>query len=588
MPKISDVFKKGKKDTFKKLIHEMKFVLKISNHYKWSVIGYIILNVIGVIISAGLTLQIGRMVDSVFNGDMKGIVYLALFYIAMGVINIVLGMLNQRYAAYIYHNVRKDLVMYVYDVVLKSKWEKMTKFHSGDLIARLNEDVETIAGCISGWIPCLISQMFQLIVAATVIIVYDVSMLGLIILVGPIILLGSRLFVKQLYNANEKQRAFFSELMSFYKESFHNIQSIKAFGLNKLFYDKRMDLENKNYELGMEVNKYTVASWGVTFIFTQVAAAICLLWTGYRVMSGVISIGSLAILYIFASKITSSAKELLRLIPNALATVTATTRVRELLALPEENIENEEHYNEMLKKSKTFGAGVELKNIDFTYENGTNVFNNVSMSANPGEMVALVGPSGEGKTTMLRLILSLIKQQNGDATISVGNDEDCKMDMCAATRRFISYVPQGNTMMRGTIAENMRMTCPNATDEEIIEALKGSCAYPFVEKLPDGINHKIGENGGGFSEGQNQRLAIARALMNPSPILLLDEATSALDVATERKVLQNLMKHDNVRTCILTTHRPSVLNICDKVYRIAEHKVRQIDEQEVEHLINDF
>lgn len=186
---------------------------------------------------------------------------------------------------------------------------------------------------------------------------------------------------------------------------------------------------------------------------------------------------------------------------------------------------------------------------------------------------------------MLRLILGLITQQAGETKICVGENE---MKMNAATRKFISYVPQGNTILNGTIAENMRITCPEATDEEIIAALKGACAYEFVSALPDGINHNVGESGIGFSEGQNQRLSIARALMNPSPILLLDEATSALDVATERKVLSNLVNHENIRTCILTTHRPTVLTMCDKVYRIADKKVREIGEEEITKLMNEF
>lgn len=588
MSKVNNFIKKIKDGSFKEIIKELIWIFKIAGRYKKSVIGFISLNIFGVIVSALLSVQIGGMVDSVFSGDMKSIFYLAVFYVLMGVINVVLGMINQRVGALIFHRVRRDIVMEVYDVLLKSKWEKMSMFHSGDIITRLNDDVSAIAGCISGWIPCLIAQSFQLLVSLSVILAYDMSMIVLIIIVGPIILLGSKLFVKELFISNQKQREFFSELMSFHKETFHNIQAIKAFGLNGLFYRKRKDLEDRNYSLGLEVNKYTVASWGVTFVCTQLGAAVCLLWTGYRVMSGVISIGALAILYMFASKVSGAAKELLHLIPNGLSIATASTRVKELLALPEENIENIEYYDEMLELSKNLGVAVELKNISFHYANGNQVFDDVSMKADPGEMVALVGPSGEGKTTMLRLILSLIKQQSGEAKISVGGKEEYAMDMCAATRKFISYVPQGNTMMRGTIAENMRMTCPDATDEDIISALKGSCAYDFVSMLPDGINHNIGENGGGFSEGQNQRLSIARALMNPSPILLLDEATSALDVATERKVLQNLMKHENIRTCILTTHRPSVLNICDKVYRIAGHKVRKIREEEIEVLVNDF
>ena len=148
----------------------------------------------------------------------------------------------------------------------------------------------------------------------------------------------------------------------------------------------------------------------------------------------------------------------------------------------------------------------------------------------------------------------------------------------------MSYVPQGNTMFSGTIAENMRNVKEDATDDEIIEALKAACAWKFVQKLPDGINSEIKERGGGFSEGQAQRLSIARAILRRSPILLLDEATSALDAETERQVLQNIMQDEYPRTCIVTTHRPTVLKSCTRVYQISELKCRQLDQEEISRL----
>ena len=201
-------------------------------------------------------------------------------------------------------------------------------------------------------------------------------------------------------------------------------------------------------------------------------------------------------------------------------------------------------------------------------------------------MVALVGPSGEGKTTMVRLLLGLINAKSGSAVIKDINGISCKIS--SATRRFFAYVPQGNTIFSGTIADNMRMVKPDASDDEIIDALKTACAYDFVKKLPQGINSKVGERGGGFSEGQAQRISIARALLRKSPILLLDEATSALDVFTERQVLRNIMNSGYARTCIVTTHRPSVLTMCDRVYRIDSGDVSDIDEKEVNRLIKDF
>ena len=186
---------------------------------------------------------------------------------------------------------------------------------------------------------------------------------------------------------------------------------------------------------------------------------------------------------------------------------------------------------------------------------------------------------------MLRLILSIIQAQEGNAVCESEGEEEF---LSPSTRKLFSYVPQGNTMLSGTIAENMSTVKEDAPDEDIIEALKLACAWDFVEKLPDGIYSEIKERGGGFSEGQAQRLSIARALLRKSPILLLDEATSALDVATERKLLKNIMNDEYARTCIVTTHRPTVLGVCSRVYKISDRKCMILNEEEVSAMMMDF
>ena len=227
--------------------------------------------------------------------------------------------------------------------------------------------------------------------------------------------------------------------------------------------------------------------------------------------------------------------------------------------------------------------------MGYTYHTGTEVFKHASMKAFPHEVVALVGPSGEGKTTMLRLILALLcPKRRPYVGYALRKTEKKKILLSASARKLFSYVPQGNTIVSGTISENLRTVKPDASDEELIEALKLACAWDFVEKLPDGINSAVKERGGGFSEGQAQRLSIARALLRKSPILLLDEATSALDVATERRVIRNIMTDTYPRTCIVTTHRPTVLNICARVYAIKDKSCRELEEQEIEQMIREF
>ena len=223
--------------------------------------------------------------------------------------------------------------------------------------------------------------------------------------------------------------------------------------------------------------------------------------------------------------------------------------------------------------------------VNFAYIENQRVITDSDFVANPGEIVALVGPSGEGKTTMIRLVLGLIRPEEGHVTIESGGK---KVDANANTRHLFAYVPQTNAILTGTVAENLRMVNEDATDEELIEALKLACAWDFVSAKPSGLEAKVGERGGGFSAGQAQRLSIARAILAGAPILLLDEATSALDVTTERQVLRNIVQRQPNRTVIVTTHRPSVLNLCQRVYRVMETRVTELDEEEAGRMAMDF
>ena len=284
--------------------------------------------------------------------------------------------------------------------------------------------------------------------------------------------------------------------------------------------------------------------------------------------------------------LSSSFNSLVSMVPSAISATTSAGRLMDFFDLPNEELLDDKKVQHIYNETKDKGLTVELDNVMFNYDENKVVFENASIIANPGEIVALVGPSGEGKTTMVRVLLALIKIKKGKAVIRDVNNMECNIS--ADSRKFFAYVPQGNTIFSGTIADNMRMVKEDATDEEIIEALKTACAYDFVKQLPEDINSIVGEKGTGFSEGQSQRLSIARALLRRSPILILDEATSALDVYTERLVLKNIMDMGYARTCIVTTHRPSVLNLCDRVYKIDKSSVSEIDHQEVEQLIKDF
>ena len=243
----------------------------------------------------------------------------------------------------------------------------------------------------------------------------------------------------------------------------------------------------------------------------------------------------------------------------------------EVVELPAEEYTHQEEVAQILKSQKC-AISLQVEDMDFSYLPGNCVFRKVQLEAQPGQIVALVGPSGGGKTTMLRILLGIVKVEAGTVTLT-GGDPAITLPISASTRRLISYVPQENTLFSGTVAENLRALKPEATEQQLLEVLQLACADEFVCKLPQGIHTPLGERGKGLSEGQVQRLCIARALLSDAPVLLMDEATSALDVHTEQEILKNITRVQKNRTCIVTTHRPSILEVSHRVYQISEESV---------------
>jgi ABC-type bacteriocin/lantibiotic exporter with double-glycine peptidase domain len=257
------------------------------------------------------------------------------------------------------------------------------------------------------------------------------------------------------------------------------------------------------------------------------------------------------------------------MVPGAISVATAAGRIKEITEISKENTDDKEMAEELLVKARENGVALVAENVTYSYaDSEKTVLNGVSFSAYPGETIAFVGPSGEGKTTILRLVLGLVNKSEGNLKLQVKNVGE--MDISPSTRRFCSYVPQENTIFTGTVAENLRVVNPDATDEDLKAALQAADALDFIEALPKGMNTLVGERGVNFSEGQVQRLSIARAVLCNAPLLVMDEATSALDKATEERVLQNLMTSDKKRTCIITTHRPSMLRYCHRIYELQE------------------
>ena len=583
---IKKVIRKIKEGMLQEMYEETKWMYTYAKKYKFQIVFYIFLGVLTTVMGLASSVGSKYLIDAVTGQDSGNIALIALFIVAMGLFSIGINAITTMISARINIKVNNEIQAEVYDKILVADWISMKEFHSGDLLNRLNGDVNTVASSILSWIPSLITRSAQFFGILAIILYYDPTMAVIALGSAPVMLIVSKTLMKKMRDYNKRMRQVSSDVMSFNEESFQNIQSIKAFDLVGLFSKRLRDVQQNYKDVFLDYNKFSVYTSSFMSVVGMFVAYTCFGWGVYRLWTGHITFGTMTLFVQLSGQLSSSFKLIVSLVPSAISATTSAGRIMEFFKIKDESDLEDDKAELIQNNTQGKGLSVVLDDVEFSYNENKTVFKHADIVANPGEIVALVGPSGEGKTTMIRLLLGLINTKSGNASIRDINGVSCKIS--SATRRFFAYVPQGNTIFSGTIAENMRMVKQDATDAEIVEALKAACAYDFVNKLPDGINSKVGERGSGFSEGQAQRLSIARALLRKSPILLLDEATSALDVFTERQVLRNIMNMGYARTCIVTTHRPSVLTMCDKVYKIDSGVVCDIDEKEVNMLIRDF
>ena len=586
--KIKLVWTRIQDGTLKKMMAQTRWIYQYARRYWKVMVLYTVLGIVGSVMGLASSVISKDLIDIITGHETGRLVSTFASMIGFSLMNILISQATGYASTFINLKVDAEIKNDIFAKMLVTDWESLTAYHTGDLVTRWSSDASNISSGILNWVPNLIIYTFKFVSALAVVLYYDPTFAVFALLGIPFSALLSRPLLRRMRNNNERSAAMNAKLYGFNQEAFSNIQTIKAFDLIRFYIERLKNLQKEYIGMRLEFQKMSILTAILMSIIGYIVSYSCYGWGIYRVWSGVISYGTMTMFLTLSGTLTSSVNSLTSLVPTAISLTISAGRLMDIVEMPQEDYSADGEVEQFARKYQSGGIGLEMQNLSYTYHTGTEVFSKASLEAWPHEIIALVGPSGEGKTTMLRLILSLLRAQEGDAWVGAGEDRSQRITLSPSTRKLFSYVPQGNTMFSGTIAENMRNVKPDATDGEIVEALKLACAWDFVEKLPDGIESMVKERGGGFSEGQAQRLSIARALLRKSPILLLDEATSALDVATERKVLKNIMTDTYPRTCIVTTHRPTVLGICTRVYAIREKKCEVLDEQEIAEMEKDF
>lgn len=577
------LIRRWREGTLKEILDDWRWIFSYSLRYKGAIAFYLVLGIFSTTMGLVGSIAGKYLIDIITGYQTSKLWIMVSIMVGSSVFSLVFGSLISRITAKLNIDINNDIQADIFDKIIDADYMAINQYTNGDVLNRFTSDIGTVSSNAISWLPSIVIALYQFFASFFVILHYDTTMAWIAFASAPFILLVSRFVIKKQREYGKKMREMSSEVMTFEVETFYNFDTIKSFGIADQYSGKLRWWQRKFRDISLDFNLFSIKTNIYMSIVGMMVQFLAFFYCLYLLWTHAITYGTMTLFMQQRSALSGSFKSVLSIIPSFLTSSISAHRIRELVELKKEAhipASNE------LDAFAADGFTVKMRKAHFAYVENKHVITNSEFIAQPGEIVALVGPSGEGKTTLIRLILGLIYPQSGETVIQASNGQEIPMN--ADTRHLFAYVPQGNTILSGTIAENMRMAKENATDEEIVEALKMACAWEFVEKLPDTFNQKIGEKGRGFSEGQTQRIAIARAILRDAPILLLDEATSALDVATERKVLKNIIQQRPNKTCIVTTHRPTVLNMCQRVYRVMNTQVTALSEEESSRMAMDF
>ena len=514
------------------------------------------LGLLGVVVSLAQVWAVQHAID-VASHTVEGSIYWAVAYMGMLTLaNFAISISSIWVRNILGIRAQNRMQQRMLDRILRSEWHGKEKLHSGDVINRLEGDVGNVVSFLTETLPGALSTLAMFLGAFFYLFSMDKWLAIIIIAMLPLFIAVSKVYVQQMRHFTRQVRDSDSKVQSVLQETVQNRMLIKTLESDTMMVDR---LENTQSELRQNVVKRTMFSVFSNLILNfgfALGYLVAFLWSALRMSAGTLTFGGMTAFLQLVNRIQGPARGLTKLVPAFVSVFTAAERLMEL----EENPLEEQGDPIELEGP----CGIRLDHISYEYESTDGkVINDLSFDFYPGSCTAILGETGAGKTTLVRMILALLRPQSGQVSIY---NQKVEKSISPRMRCNFVYVPQGNTLMSGTIRENLRLGKLNATDEEMKEVLIQACAG-FVFDLPQGLDTSCAESGGGLSEGQAQRIAIARALLRNRCIMLFDEATSALDPDTERQLLQNILQKRD-KTIIFITHRPAVVDYCDQTLKI--------------------
>lgn len=475
---------------------------------------------------------------------------------------LVLSVIRSRMANRTEVRLRNGLHNRLFAHLMKSQWNGRETFHSGDLLNRIEEDTASVSDAICRMIPTVFVTIVQLVGALYFLSRLDIWLTGILVFIMPVALLFSKSYVRKMRRMSHEIRETDSRIQSHLQENLQHRIIVRTLEYTRQAVKKLSTLQTSLREQVYRRTDFSVFSRSMVQIGFMTGYAVAFLWGVFGLRDGTVTFGMMAAFLQLVSQIQRPMVDISRQISVFIRVLTATERLAELTALPLER---------QGKPIQLEGSlGIRISHLHFSYPGSDQeVLADFSHDFHPGSLTAIVGETGVGKSTLIKLILALVQPKEGN--IVIYNEQE-EVTASPQTRCNLSYVPQGNTLFSGTIRDNLLRGNPYATEEDMRSALHTAVA-DFVFSLPDGLDTVCGEQGTGLSEGQAQRIAIARGLLRPGNILLLDEPSSALDGETEKELLRRLAKEVTGRTVVLITHRERIAGLCSKVVRMKEYRL---------------
>ncbi len=530
-----------------------------------SLSGIAVQTLVGVLISlsyVAFALVSQRVVDMA-TGQMQGDMWAQSgLLIGIVLLQALLGIFNYVLQTHNITRVEMHMKERVFTALYRKKWQQVSAFTSGDVLHRLTGDVSVTAGTVASLIPHVVSLFTRLIAALVVLVVMDKLFTVVALIVGVTLLVFSRIYGGKVKKIHRRCQISEGNTRFFMQESIENWTVVQAFRMVPFICRRLENLQSANYKHRMKRTCISSFANMATYLLFTGCYYIALAWGAWRLSTGVITFGALMAFLQIVQQVQTPFRSMSGVLPQYYNMLSSAERLMEL-----ENLPDEPHI--AVTPAAKFRS-LKMTNVSFSYDRDM-VFQNAGFTVRAGESIAIVGHSGIGKSTLFKMLLGFLEPESG----SVVCDTDVgEISVGADTRQYFSYVPQGNFLLSGTIRQNLMLCREDATDEEIWKAIEVAEIADTVRELPKGLDTVLGERGMGLSDGQLQRLSIARGVLYGAPVLLLDEATSALDAETEQRVLRNLRALPDT-TCIYVSHRPATTAVCDRVLRIQDGRFEE-------------